>query len=168
MTSTPYPLSRRTSAVLAGVLLPAALLAGCGVQIPADPDGTLDEVVSSRELRVGVSVNPPWTTLPATPQDDPGGSEVELVEGFARSLDVEPVWVVGGEEELVRQLEEGEVHVVVGGLTKKSPWASKVALTRPYATTNEHGTRVKHVMAAVPGENALLSELERYLDEVAP
>lgn len=138
------------------------------MRIPADPDGTLDRVVTSGELRVGASVQPPYVTVPVAPEEDPGGSEVELVDGFAESLGAEAVWVVGGEEDLVRRLEEGELDVVVGGLTAKSPWGSKVALTRPYLTVQEHGKKVDHVLAAVPGENALLSELEHYLDEVTP
>src|SRR5690606_37670319 len=95
----------------------------------------------------------------------PGGTEVELVTGFARSVGAEPVFVVGGEEALVKQLEEGEIDVLVGGLTAKSPWSKHVALSRPYAETPEDGKQVKRVVAVVPGENALLSELEHYLDE---
>lgn len=153
-------LSRRLAAPLAAALL----LSGCGMQIPTDPDGTLDSIRASGELRVGVSPHPPFTTLPETPDGAPGGSEVEIVTGFAESLGVEPVWVVDGEEELVRQLEEGEVDVLIGGLTDKNPALSSTGATRPYVTTPEHGKQVKHVMAVVPGENALLSELERYLD----
>ena len=66
---------------------------------------------------------------------------------------------------VIRLLEEGELDVMVGGLTSKTPWAKKVATTRPYLTTEEDGKKVKHVMATVRGENALLSTLERYLDE---
>lgn len=146
-----------------GALL-TALLTGCGVQIPTDPDGTLEAVRSSGELRVGVSPHPPFTTLPAGEDQPPGGTEIELVTGFARSVGAEPVFVVGGEEALVKQLEEREIDVLVGGLTATSPWSNKVAFTRPYATTPEDGKQVKHVLAVVPGENALLSELERYLD----
>lgn len=131
------------------------------MQIPADPDGTLDRVVTSGKLRVGVSVQPPFTTLPPTPDADPGGSEVDLVNGFAASLGVEPVWVVGGEEELVRALAQGEIQVLIGGLTDKNPHLTSTGTTRPYVRTPEHG---KHVMAVVPGENALLFALERYLD----
>lgn len=145
-------------------LVSALVLTGCGVQIPADPDGTLDAVRASGELTVGVSPNPPFTTLPQTPDGRPGGTEVELVTGFAESLGAEPVWVVGGEQELVRQLEEGEIQVLIGGLTEKNPHLRKTGTTRPYVTTPEHGTQVKHVMAVVPGENALLSALERFLD----
>ena len=155
-------LARRWSAAAA---LAGVLLSGCGVQIPSDPDGTLEQVRSSGELRVGVSPHPPFATLPADPGGDPGGSEVELLEGFAQAQGAQAVYVVDGEEELVRLLEEGELDVMVGGLTSKTPWAKKVATTRPYLTTEEDGKKVKHVMATVRGENALLSTLERYLDE---
>lgn len=141
-----------------------ALLAGCGVQIPADPDGTLEAVRASGELTVGVSPHPPFTTLPQTPEGPPGGSEVDLIAGFARSLDAEPVWVVGGEEDLAGQLEEGEIDVLIGGLTDTNPHLTSLGATRAYVTTPEDGEQVKHVMAVVPGENALLSALERYLD----
>lgn len=146
----------------------ALLLTGCGLQIPADPDGTLESVRTSGELTVGVSPHPPFVTLPDGTDGPPQGSEVDLVTGFARSLSAEPVWVVGGEEHLMRQLEEGEVDVVVGGLTAKSPWGANVALTRPYLTTEEDGEKTDHVMAVVPGENALLSALERHLDGERP
>jgi polar amino acid transport system substrate-binding protein len=148
----------------AAVALVATLLGGCGLQIPTDPDGTLDAVRSSGELRVGVSANPPFTTLPEAEGEPPGGTEAALITGFARSVGAEPVWVVGGEEALVKQLEDRELDVLIGGLTDKTPWDKHVALTRPYLTTPEDGRQVKHVIAAVPGENALLSELERYLD----
>lgn len=142
---------------LAGTLL----LAGCGVEIPTDPDGTLRSVRSSGELTVGVSPHPPFVTLPDGTDGPPAGSEVDLVTGFARSLSAEPVWVVGGEEELVRALEQGEIQVLIGGLTDKNPHLTSTGTTRPYVRTPEHG---KHVMAVVPGENALLFALERYLD----
>lgn len=153
----------RVRVLLTG-LLTAALLGGCGVSIPTDPDGTLERVRTSGELRVGVSPHPPFTTLPESPGAAPGGTEVDLVAEFARAQGAEAVYVVEGEEELVRLLEEGELDVMVGGLTTRSPWSKKVGLTRPYLETPEHGTKVKHVMAVVRGENLLMSELERFLD----
>lgn len=156
----PRPLTKLAPAALA-----LTLLAGCGLQIPADPDGTLDQVRESGELRVGVSPHPPFTTLPEGPDGPPGGTEVDLITGFAQSVSAEPTWVIGGEEELVRQLQEGEIQVIVGGLTATNPHLTSTGMTRPYATTQEHGEQVKHVLAVVPGENALLSALERYLDE---
>lgn len=159
MARAPSPIRATATGALVAVLLSA-----CGVHIPSDPEGTLEQIRTSGELRVGVSPNPPFTTLPVAEGQAPGGTEVELVTGFAQSVGAQPVWVIGGEEALVKKLEAGEIQVLIGGLTAKSPWSTKVALTRPYVTTPEDGKQVKHVMAAVPGENALLSELERYLD----
>jgi hypothetical protein len=89
---------------------------------------------------------------------------VELVEEFARSIDAEIVWVPGGEEDLVGRLEHDGLDLVIGGLTARSPWSDKVALTYRYtATTGPRGEKELHVMAAPMGENAFLVELERFL-----
>lgn len=157
-----------SSAPTAALACAVLLLTGCGTTIPADPDGTLDSIRTSGELAVGVSLSPPFTTLPQSPEGPPGGTEIELMNGFAESLSAEPVWVLGGEESLMARLEEGELHVVVGGLTARSPWQGDVALTRPYLVTEDDGDRVEHVVATVPGENALLDALERYLDGQHP
>lgn len=141
------------------VLALAVALTGCSVSIPADPDGTLDRVRDG-VLRVGVSPNPPWTvTGPAL-----SGSEVELVREFADRVDAEIEWQEGGEEALVAAMERGELDLVIGGLTAKSPWADKVALTAPYtSSTDKQGKKHDHVMAAPMGENAFLFELESHL-----
>ena len=49
----------RTKFVFFAALL-VPLLAGCGLKIPTDPEGTLDRV-SGGTLRAGISHNPPWT-----------------------------------------------------------------------------------------------------------
>jgi polar amino acid transport system substrate-binding protein len=139
----------------------AALVAvsGCAA-IPVDPEGTLERV-SGGVLRVGMSEHEPWTA-----RDGGGrsGVEVELVEEFAAGLDAEVEWHDGGEESLIEELHRGELDVVVGGLTEKSPWGSHAALTRPYVVvTGPTGSPEPHVMAARMGENALLVALERFL-----
>lgn len=142
-------------------LLLAVLLSGCGM--PTDPRGTLENVRSSGELIVGVSPSPPWTVLE---RDSVTGSEVQLIEGFAARLGVRPRWVIGGEQHLVDQLANGQVHLVIGGITSDTPWTSKVAPTRSYATSEDpEGKQQQHVMLVRLGENRFLSELERYLDE---
>ncbi len=149
-----------------GALLALVLaLTGCGGSFPADPDGTLEDVRGG-ELRVGVSPAPPWTELPAAagPTEEPSGTEVDLVKAFAEHLDADVTWVVGGEEELIGQLERAELDLVVGGLTAQSPWQGKAALTYPYGTTTgPDGKPEKHVLAAPLGENAFLVELEHFL-----
>lgn len=140
-------------------------LTGCGISIPADPDGTLDRV-SGGTLRVGVSASPPLTETdgPGTPT----GSEVELVERFAEEIDADVEWTEGGEADLVFALERGWLDLVIGGFTDATPWTSKAAMTQPYAeSTGPEGAKAKHVLLAPMGENAFLVELERFLLEGA-
>lgn len=153
------PRRRRTRASVAALALTA--VTACGVTVPTDPDGTLD-TVRGGELRVGVSPHEPWTAV--APDGTPTGLEVELVEGFAGTLDADVVWTTGGEEELVGDMERGDLDLVVGGFTASTPWTSKAAVTVAYVTvTDPDGKPEGHVMLTPMGENAFLVELERYL-----
>lgn len=140
-----------------------ASLTGCGLTIPADPDGTLERVQDG-VLRVGVSLSAPWTM--AGPHSEPAGIEVDLARTFAGSLGASVEWTVAGEEALVRAMENGELDLIIGGLTSTSAWADKVALTAPYRTeVDKTGKKHDQVMAVPMGENAFLVELETFLHE---
>jgi ABC-type amino acid transport substrate-binding protein len=153
---------RSRGAFLAVGLVAAVLVTGCGVQIPADPSGTLDAVTGGM-LRVGVS---PSDGLIDVAGEEPAGSEVDAIRGFADSLEADIAWTVGSEEALVRELENGELDLVAGGLTDETPWTEKAGVTRPYAeTTDDDGKTRKLVMLVPPGENAFLARLETYLTE---
>lgn len=159
-----YPVSLfRVSCVNLVVLVLA--LSSCGISIPRDPDGTLNRVRSEGVLRAGASPRPGWVEVGG---ERPTGPEPELIERFANDLGVEVEWTVGGEEQLVALLEEGELDAAVGGVTDNNPWVEKVALTRPYVEVSKDGSTEAHVMMVRMGENALQSELERWLDENGP
>ncbi|WP_139415427.1 transporter substrate-binding domain-containing protein [Agromyces laixinhei] len=148
----------RSLAVIVGAVI---ALSGCGLAIPADPHGTLDQVRDG-SLRVGVSANPPWTDT----HDDrePSGIEPRLVQRFADELNAEVEWTEGGESTLVSALERGELDIVIGGILDDTPWVDQAAMTLPYTdSTSEHGDRERHVMLTRMGENAFLVELERFL-----
>ena len=141
------------------VLALTTTLVGCGISVPADPEGTLQDV-SGGELRVGVSAD---EGLADTSTDAPSGSLIDLVDGFSESIDAEIEWTVGSEETLVTMLEEGDLDLVVGGLTDQTPWADRVGVTRGY--TDIEGADDRAIVMFVPlGENAFLSELEGFLD----
>ncbi|UWF77791.1 MULTISPECIES: hypothetical protein [Microbacterium] len=108
---------RHLLAGLVGLVLSAAL-AGCGLSIPTDPDGTLDRVRGG-ELRVGAS---PEKGLLEIDDGTPTGSLAELVTGFAESIDAEVEWTPGSEETLVGMLEHGELDLVVGAFTDQTPY----------------------------------------------
>jgi polar amino acid transport system substrate-binding protein len=122
-------LARRWIYVVAAVAA-IAVLSGC--EVPRDPDGTLDRVRDGT-IRVGVTHNEPWVQL--SNADDPQGVEPALVRRFAAGLNAEVDWVEGSEEELVGGLKERQLDLVIGGLTRKSPWKKEAALTRPYLST---------------------------------
>ena len=147
---------RLTLALACAVLLPA-----CG-SIPADPGGTYDRATDGT-LVVGVSEHSPWTSVDDS-TGEVSGPEADLVRGFAESMHADVEWKVGAESELAGKMEDGEVDVMIGGLTSTSPWAKDVALTRPYTTVETPGGGKQKMVMAVPmGENKLMVALERYL-----
>lgn len=153
--------TRERRRVLGGFvpLLLTAMLAGCGLSVPADPDGTL-HTVTGGELRVGVSPDPGLVSG----DDPPTGSIPDLVTGFADTLDAEVEWTVGSEETLVGMLERGQLDLVAGGITDQTPWLDRAGVSRGY--TGIQGADGRSLVMLVPlGENAFLSEVERYLDE---
>ena len=152
-------LNNFSKAALAVLLL--LLMCSCGLRVPADPEGTLDRI-SDGTLRVGVSHNPPWTAVQTG--QDPAGQEADLVRQFAADHGATIEWTAAGEESLMGRLERGELDLVIGGLTKKSPWSDKAALTQPYAEGRApDGGKEEYVMASRMGENAFLRELEKFL-----
>jgi ABC-type amino acid transport substrate-binding protein len=139
------------------VALACVAVAGCGVTIPTDPDGTLDRVRTDGVVRVGASPAHDWV---AVGSGTPSGREPALVEDLAEHLGARVEWVVAGEEHLATLFEDGEIDLAVGGFTEDNVWIEKVGLTRPYVT--EAGRA--HVWMVPLGENAWQSEVERWLD----
>lgn len=149
---------RRISAAALFAVLP--ILTGCAVSIPTDPNGTLDQVRDG-SLRVGASPSEGWVDIDG---DSLSGADVDLVEGFADSLHSDIRWQLGGEEALIGQLERGDLDLVIGGLTDRSPWTEQAAITTPFIeVAGEDGARESHVLAAPLGENAFLLALETFL-----
>lgn len=154
------PTKRKLGTILPGLLLILALTS-CGITIPQDPDGTLAEA-SGGTLRVGVSENGEWVQLPTS--GDPRGIEPALVTEFAESIDATIEWVPGTEHELAEDLFDGQLDMVIAGLSADTPWIKDGGITRPYVeTTDERGRTVKHVMLVPLGENAFLLELDKFL-----
>lgn len=145
-----------------GLVLLVLLVAGCSIShFPADPEGTLDRV-SGGVLRVGVSEHPPWTEV--ADDGSVSGSEADIIEGYAASIGARIDWISAAESQLIQQLEEGQVDVVIGGLSSDLPWQKHAAFTRPYAESiAPDGSTRKMVFATRLGENAFLGSLERYL-----
>jgi DNA-binding transcriptional LysR family regulator len=141
------------------LLVIALCVSGCGLTIPSDPQGTLERVRHG-ELRAGASASGSLVTVDGT---EVGGPLAELVEGFADSVDARVTWTVGSEEDLVDELENGDLDLAIGGMTEATPWSDRVAVTRAYdSIPGAHGP----VVILLPlGENAMQAALETYLDK---
>ena len=83
-------------------------------------------------LRVGVIDAPPFTDVHAGKVT---GVEAELIREFAASVDADVSFTVGTEADLTEALAGFQLDVVIGGLTRQTPYSKEVALTRPYMDT---------------------------------
>lgn len=138
----------------------AALAAGCGINLPTDPSGTLTNTVGGT-IRVGYS---PEVGLIEGNDAVPTGPLVDLAEGFADEIHAKVAWSMHGEEKLVVMIEEDALDLGVGGFTEQTPWGERVGVTRWY--TGVPGAEQRPVVMLVQsGENAFLLELESFLDD---
>ncbi|MGC5076138.1 transporter substrate-binding domain-containing protein [Agrococcus sp. DT81.2] len=138
------------------------VMTGCGIQVPADPEGTLERVEGG-VMRVGVTENAPWVELGAN--DEPSGTEPALITEFAARHGATIAWTAGSEAELLDALDHGELDLVLGGFLEDTPWTEMGAATRPYVEAGTPDGNEKHVMLVRMGENAFLVALESFLDE---
>jgi extracellular solute-binding protein (family 3) len=143
-----------------GALALAVFASACG--LPRDTEGTTDRVRGGI-VRAGAVIDPPWVVDSA---GVPAGIEPTVVSRLAQRLGARVQWRVSTESELLHALHERELDVVVGGLADDTPWKKEIAITLPYHTdTAPRTTRVEHhVLAAAPGENRWLMELNRELE----
>jgi hypothetical protein len=89
------------------------------------------------------------------------------VERFAASEGAEVEWSVGGEEELVAQLETGELDLVTGDFSEQTPWVDQASVTRGIRGVDGLGD-VPVVILLPLGENAMQAAVEEFIDgEVA-
>ena len=152
-------------------LLPAAvallLLGGCD-RFPRDSAGALERIERDHVVRVGVVEHPPWVRLGA---GAPAGIEPALVEGWAAERRARVEYRTGDLHALMEALHRREIDVLAAGLHDKTPYAAKAAISQPYVTVKDaRGKKETHVLAATPGESALLLSLDRFLkaqDEAA-
>lgn len=129
---------------LVPVLL-AILVSSC--EVPRDPNNTLTRIRGGI-LRVGVIHNAPWAIRSAP---EHRGAEVALVRRFAAELNAHPLWIWGGEHELINSLEQFQLDLVIGGLVKSSPWGKKVGFTRPF--------HIDRILVGTPPSTAPLKKI---------
>ena len=139
-----------------------SVVVACG--LPRDPQDTLERVRGGT-LRVGFVVDTPWVTESG---GRAGGIEGAIAAELARGLGARVAWTHASETPLLTALHDGDLDLVIAGLTTESPWAAKASFTRPYyvdtTTVDGERTEVPHVVAVPRGENAWQVHVERVLE----
>ena len=126
-------------------------LAGCDY-LPRDPAGTLERVQREGRFRVGL-ISPGETAVDRE-------AERGLLIRVAEAAGAQPAVELGASEALLLELEEGRLDLVLGPLSKDSPWLGRVALLEPIG-----GPLATEELAITPaarnGENRWIMLVER-------
>lgn len=127
------------------------LLSAC-VDLPRDPDGTLERVRAERSIRVGLAgpLDPAETRSARVLLD-----RVQAGTGAAPAIERAAL------EPLLARLEEGEVDMVLGRFAADTPWRTRVTLTVPLDDLAGRGGG-SHLHAALRnGENQWITLVQR-------
>jgi polar amino acid transport system substrate-binding protein len=92
---------------------------------------TLERVLETGALRVGVSLFTPWTMQDRS--DELIGFEVDVARKLAADLGVTPVLKVYPWAELMAALEGGDIDIVAAGMSITPARALRVHFSQPYA-----------------------------------
>jgi polar amino acid transport system substrate-binding protein len=157
---------------IAAFVWAASAVSGCEVA-PRDSHGALERIEQAGELRVGIAYDPPWTAPGA---GGAAGIEPAILQRFAAERGLRVRYVPGSEADLVEALHRREIDVLAAGLSRKTPHASRIALTQAYykadkqtlRATAEPESEKQRALAVIPGESRLLHTLDRFLLERRP
>lgn len=118
------------------------------------PEDSKDSYADAMQhgLKVGLVNNPPFTVYN---EGNATGTEVKIIKDFARKESMDVKFIHGSESTLIKQLENYEIHLLIGGFDKKTVWKKKAGLTTRY--------NGKNVFLIAKGENKLLYRLEEAL-----
>jgi len=119
--------------LLAGLSL--LLLAAGGRLCAAD----IEEIVTTKVIRVGVTAGETPPFLVGTPGGPLGGLEGDFIAEVARRMDVkiELIRTARTPDELIAQVVSSKIDVAIGQLTDSLEWAKSVRFTKPYVVLQE-------------------------------
>jgi polar amino acid transport system substrate-binding protein len=110
-----------------------ATVMACGLLVFASASaGTLQQVRSKGELRVGITLATPWAIREEA--GDYRGFEIDVARKLAADMDVDVEFLRYENDALIRALEAGEIDLIAAGLTITPERALHANFSRPYAT----------------------------------
>ena len=115
--------------------LVAACMSAAAPTLAIEP--SLDRVVSSKTLRVGVAINAPWVVK--SQAGELTGYDIDLARGIARDLGVTASFVEMPFADLIPRLAKGDVDIVAAGLAVTPARAREIVFSD---VTNSAAIRV--------------------------
>ena len=94
---------------------------------------TLDHVLKTGTLTIGVSLFEPWVI-----KNDKGeldGYEIQIAKQLAKDLGVTPNFKVVNWEELINELENKEIDIIIAGMAITPERALRISFSNPYASS---------------------------------
>jgi polar amino acid transport system substrate-binding protein len=135
-------------------LLVLALGACQSFQTRAPVSERLQRVLESRELRVGLTGNQPPLNM-KNKRGELIGLEVDVVKALADAMGLEVRLVVTPFADLLPALEEGEVDLVISGMTITPERNARVAFAGPYFISGKSVLSKSKKIASVESPSAL-------------
>lgn len=132
------------------------LAAGCS-DIPRDPDGTTGRIRTEGRFRVGLIEG----SAGAASQQHTFLARVQQRAGAAPEIER------GAAERLLQKLEAGDLDLVLGSMSAKSPWEKQVHFLPALSEIVAPKAYVRVVPMARHGENAWIALLDREARAVA-
>ncbi len=102
------------------------------VVMPLQAD-TLNGILNSGTLKVGVSLFEPWTMK--TDSDELYGFEIDVANKLASDMGVKTEFVVYQWDNIISALTSGEIDIIAGGMAITPGRALKVNFSLPYASS---------------------------------
>ncbi len=100
---------------------------------PIPQPGTLDSIMQTGKLRVGVSLFTPWTLK--TQKGELVGFEIDVAKQLAKDLGVKPEFHVFEWENIVPAILNRKVDIIAAGMVITPQRALKVNFSQPYASS---------------------------------
>lgn len=111
---------------------------------------TLDQVLKTGTLRVGVSLFEPWVIKNQKGNLD--GYEVQIAKQLAKDMGVKPEFKVLEWEDLIETLEAKQIDIIIAGMAITPERALRINFSNPYASS---GISIAACIAQTKDMNAL-------------
>jgi hypothetical protein len=125
------------------------LISACDV-LPRDPAGTTDRILHERSMKVGFADR--------NAAGDP--RTASLIRNLEAATRAKAVFVDGSGETQIRQLENGDLDLVIGNFTADSPWQTDIAFGPALKTSDKSSDALELKAAMRNGENRWIMKVE--------